>query len=77
MQATKEKIIEIIKETVGDNIDINSIESNVPLSDQQVDSLDRTSIFLGIEESFDIMIPDEVYNKLKTIDEIVDYLNNR
>ena len=38
------------------------------------DSLDRVEIVLNIEEKFDIEVDDEAVEKLKTIGELVDYV---
>ena len=75
MKATKDRITEIIKEAAGDHVDVNSLKVDKPLIDQGVDSLDHMSFFMEIEEEYDVRIPDDDYQKLRSINDIVDYLN--
>ncbi len=76
MQATVENIKEIIAkaDVLGDAEDM---QSNVPLSEQGIDSLDVVNVYLLIEEEFDIKIPDEDLKQVSTIDDIVVYVNNK
>ncbi len=76
MQATVENIKEIIAkaDVLGDAEDM---QSNVPLSEQGIDSLDVVNVYLLIEEEFDIKIPDEDLKQVNTIDDIVVYVNNK
>ncbi len=76
MQATVENIKEIIaKADVLGNAE--DMQSNVPLSEQGIDSLDVVNVYLLIEEEFDIKIPDEDLKQVSTIDDIVVYVNNK
>lgn len=43
-------------------------------NDLGVDSLDAVEIIMCIEKKFDISIPDDVVEKLGTVNDIVDYL---
>lgn len=74
MEATKEKIIELIKEAAGDHVDVTVLKADAPLADQGTDSLDRISVFLAVEEAYGIRIPDSDYAKLRTINDIIEYL---
>lgn len=44
------------------------------LDDLDADSLDAVEIIMAIEDEFGIEIPDELAESLKTIGEIVDYV---
>ncbi len=55
----------------------NTIKDDLPLVKQGVDSLDMFTIFLKIEENFNIKIPDKDTDRLKTINDIVDYINQK
>jgi len=76
MKATVENIKEIIveAEVLGD---INEMKSDIALSEQGIDSLDVVNVYLLIEEKFDVQIPDEDLAQVRTIDSIVEYVNNK
>ena len=76
MNATVENIKEVIVEAeVLGNID--EMKNDIPLSEQGIDSLDVVNIYLLLEEKFDIQIPDEDLSQVRTIDAIVEYINNK
>lgn len=68
-----EKVKEIIVETVGCNADDIKLESSLE-EDLSMDSLDAVQLNMNIEEQLGIAIPDELLNELKTVKDIVDYL---
>jgi acyl carrier protein len=76
MKATIENVRDVIKEAdvLGD---VNEMKNDVPLSDQGIDSLDVVNVYLLLEEKFDVKIPDEDLDKVTTIDDIVEYINNK
>lgn len=76
MCITPKNIIELIQEA-GILVDLNDIDSSIKLRDQGLDSLDMMNLFMHIEERFNISISDENYKKLLSVDEIVDYLNDK
>ena len=72
--ATVKKIKEIIKKA-GSRADIDTLKNDVPLLEQGLDSLDMFEVFLNLEETFNIKIPDEDVDKLRNIDGIVNYVD--
>jgi len=74
MKATVENIKEIIVEAdvLGD---AEEMQSDVALSEQGIDSLDVVNVYLLVEEKFEVSIPDEDLDQVKTIDGIVKYVN--
>lgn len=76
MQATIENIKEVIEEAevLGE---ATEMKSDIPLSEQGVDSLDVVNVYLLLEEKFDVKIPDEDLGQLQTINDIVIYINNK
>lgn len=74
MKATTENIKAIIIEIVGESVEL---EDALPLAEQGVDSLDAVSIYLRIEETFGIKIPDEDLEQIGDIEAIVRYINER
>ena len=76
MTVTPEEIRNII-ESAETMADMDTLKNDLPLTDQEVDSLDMANIFLLIEEKFEIKVPDKDFGALQSIDAIVDYLNNK
>lgn len=74
--ATANKIKEIIK-AINSRVDIDTLKDDALLDDQGIDSLDVLNIFLQVEEVFHIKIPDEDVDRLKTINDMVDYVATR
>jgi len=76
MKATVENVKEVIAEAdvLGD---VNEMKADVALSEQGIDSLDVVNVYLLLEEKFDVKIPDEDLDQVKTIDDIVNYINNK
>ncbi len=58
-------------------IETEKLINDKPLAEQGIDSLDMINIFFKLEENFKIKIPEEDIEKLKTIDDIVEYLNKK
>lgn len=72
-----EKIRDIIVEQLGlDDKDGLSMETSLK-GDLDADSLDAVEVIMGLEEEFDIEIPDEDAENFKTIGDIVEYIENR
>ncbi len=68
-----EKIKSIIAEELG--VEQDTIESSSNLTDDLgADSLDAVELIMAIEEEFDIEIDDTAATKIKTVQDIVDYL---
>ena len=66
-------IYKIIAKQVG--IDQDKIKSGADIMDDLgADSLDMVEIVLAVEEEYDITIPDEDAEELKTVQDILDYV---
>ena len=71
---SEERIKEIIVEQLG--IDAAQITSDASfIDDLGADSLDTVELVMAFEEEFDIEIPDEDAEKIRTVKDVVDYLN--
>jgi acyl carrier protein len=47
------------------------------IEDLGADSLDTVELVMAFEEEFDIEIPDEDAQKMKTVQDVIDYLKGR
>ncbi|TVP94810.1 MAG: acyl carrier protein [Acholeplasmatales bacterium] len=70
-----EKIKRLIADELG--IEEDTIELDSDLSeDLGADSLDAVELIMAIEEEFEIEIDDSSAQKIKTVQDIVDYLED-
>ena len=70
-----EKLKDIIAEVL--NIDADEISMNATfVDDLGADSLDIFQIIMGIEEEFDIEIPNEVAENIATVSDAVEQIRN-
>ncbi|MBP3691973.1 MAG: acyl carrier protein [Clostridia bacterium] len=68
-----EKLIEIVSEQL--DIDAATITADTNLiEDLGVDSLDIVEMFMEVQDEFDIEIPDEDVDSIKTIGDMADYI---
>lgn len=72
-------VFDKIKEIIADKLKIDrdeiKLEKNFQ-SDFGADSLDAVEIMMAVEDEFDIDIDDEDLVKIKTVKDIVDYIEN-
>ena len=74
MASTDEKIKQIIVEQLGvDEAEVTATASFV--DDLGADSLDIVELVMAFEEAFDIEIPDEDAEKIRTVQDAIDYIN--
>lgn len=70
-----EKVRDIIAEQLGLDPEEITMESSF-IDDLGADSLDIVELIMALEEEFDIEIPDEDAEKIKTVGDVVEYLSN-
>jgi acyl carrier protein len=76
MDATGEKVKKIIVEQLSiEDADTVTPEANF-VDDLGADSLDTVELVMALEEEFDIEIPDEAAEKIKTVQDTVDYISS-
>ena len=80
MASTFERIKKIIVEQLGVN-EKDVVPTATFVEDLNADSLDLVELIMAIEEEFSdtkikIEIPDEDVEKIKTVQDAVDYVNN-
>lgn len=75
-----EEIQKRLKDIVIDRLDVEEDQIKADASfveDLGADSLDIVELIMGIEEEFDIEIPDEDAEKLTSVEEAMNYVKNK
>lgn len=67
------KVKDIIANQLGVDKDIVTPEANV-VDDLGADSLDVVELVMALEEAFDLEIPDEEAERIRTVKDIFEYL---
>ena len=70
-----EKIKEILAEQLDANADDMTMDTKIA-DDLNADSLDVVELLMSIEDEFEVEIPDEEIENLKTIGDVVEYIQN-
>jgi acyl carrier protein len=71
--SVEERVIEIVCENLGVNKE-QITRSTSFIEDVGADSLDIVELIMELEEEFEITIPDEQAEKIKTVGEAIDYI---
>ena len=69
----RDRVIEIICEQMGQNKDKVSEETSF-INDLGADSLDTVELVMELEDEFDLSIPDEEAEKIRTVGDAVTYI---
>jgi len=73
-------ILEKVKKILVDQLDVDegaiTLESSV-IDDLGADSLDVVDMVMSLEEEFDIEIPDEEIETLKTVGDIIKFIESK
>ena len=72
--STFEKVRDIVVEQLGVEADEVTIECTF-IDDLGADSLDIVELIMAFEEEFGIEIPDEAAEKIKTVQDVVTYID--
>ena len=76
MAAVDEKVKQIIVEQLG--VDEGEVTSSASfVDDLGADSLDTVELVMALEEEFEIEIPDEDAEKITTVHQAIEYINER
>ncbi|MBR6533500.1 MAG: acyl carrier protein [Clostridia bacterium] len=72
---TFDKIKTILAEQLDVDADTLTMETDIA-KDLNADSLDVVEILMSIEDEFSVEIPDEEIENIKTIGDLVEYIEN-
>lgn len=70
---------EKVRDIIADQLSLDKekiVETTVMAEELGADSLDLVEILMSLEDEFGISIPDEEIPNLKTIKDLVDYIDN-
>lgn len=74
---TANEVMEKVQDIIAERLDVKRSEV-VPaasfIDDLNADSLDIVELVMGIEKDFDIEIPDDEAEKIRTVQDAVDYI---
>ena len=74
MATNEKRLIEIIAQQLG--IDANNVTPDASfMEDLGADSLDTVELVMALEEEFDLEIPDSDAEKIQTVQDALDYLD--
>jgi acyl carrier protein len=75
MSSIEERVVKMVAEQLGVKEDDVKPDSSF-VDDLGADSLDTVELIMALEEEFDTEIPDEEAEKITTVQQAVDYINN-
>jgi acyl carrier protein len=74
----KKEIIEKVKQIIAEQLGVDEGEVTPSASfvdDLGADSLDQVELVMALEEAFDVEIPDEDAEKIRTVQDAIDYID--
>jgi acyl carrier protein len=69
----EKRVKEILADQLGVSINKISLNTNVA-TDLGADSLDLVEVLMSLEDEFGVSIPDEKISEIKTVGQIVEYI---
>jgi acyl carrier protein len=74
--SVEQRVKQILVEQLG--VDEGQVDNNASfVDDLGADSLDIVELVMAFEEAFDIDIPDEDAEKIATVKDAIDYIENK
>ncbi|BBD66808.1 acyl carrier protein [Nostoc commune NIES-4072] len=75
------ELFDKVKKIVTEQLSVDDADKITPQSkfmeDLGADSLDTVELVMALEEEFDIEIPDEAAEQIVSVQDAVDYINNK
>lgn len=75
MSNIEDRVVKMVAEQLGVKEDEIKPSSSF-VDDLGADSLDTVELIMALEEEFDTEIPDEEAEKITTVQQAIDYINN-
>ena len=75
--SSKDEIVQKVQDIIAESLGVsrNEVEpSSDFISDLNADSLDIVELVMAIEKEFDIEIPDQEAEKIRTVQDAIDYI---
>lgn len=75
-----DEIFSKVKKIVADQLSVNEADVQIDstfIDDLGADSLDIVELIMAFEEEFEIEIPDDAAEKIKTVKDAVDYIEKQ
>lgn len=72
--SVRDRVIEIICEQMGQSKDKVTEETSF-INDLGADSLDTVELVMELEDEFDLSIPDDAAEKIKTVGDAISYID--
>lgn len=72
-------VFDKVKEIIVDQLDVDEdkVTANANIQDDLgADSLDVVDLIMSLEEEFDVEIPDEAVENIKTVGDVVKYIED-
>ena len=76
MPSVQEKVIELVSKQMGINAGKITPQTSF-INDLGADSLDVLELIMELEDAFDMNIPDEDAEKIKTVEDAIKYIEER
>jgi len=76
MKSIQAKIIQLTRDTLGAH-EATITNDTTFYDDLGADSLDFTELIVAVEKEFNITVPDEQYQKFKTVGSVIKYVNEQ
>jgi acyl carrier protein len=76
MSSIEEKVKKIIEEKLSVNADQITLEAKFA-EDLKADSLDTVELVMALEDEFGLDIPDEDADKIKTVQDAIEYIGSK
>lgn len=80
MADAKKEAVEKVKQIIAEQLGVDEAEVTASASfvdDLGADSLDQVELVMALEEAFDLEIPDEDAEKIRTVQDAIDYVDKR